>query len=160
MSRTLNIAELSNSIVQRFWRMATKAEGCWGWSGTKTQFGYPMLWVGEEIGSHPAHRLSLMIHGDFPEVGQIAMHSCDNPGCVNPSHLSWGTYKDNTADKFAKERGNLPRGSCHWSAKLTEEDVRTIRQTTQWTHGQLAKYYNVSDGTIRRIRLRESWAHV
>lgn len=34
----------------------------------------------------------------------VAMHSCNNPRCVNPSHLSWGTQSRNI--KQAYKDGN------------------------------------------------------
>ena len=44
-----------------------------------------------------AHRLVLFsIHGPPPdEDTNVAMHTCHNPGCLNPHHLVWGTPKDN-----------------------------------------------------------------
>ena len=45
-----------------------------------------------------AHRLILLsIHGPPPdEATNIAMHTCHNPGCLNPHHLVWGTSLDNS----------------------------------------------------------------
>lgn len=44
-----------------------------------------------------AHRLVLFsIHGPPPdEDTREAMHTCHNPGCLNPHHLVWGSSKDN-----------------------------------------------------------------
>ena len=36
--------------------------------------------------------------------GMVVMHSCDNPRCVNPHHLSVGTQRDNMRDCAAKRR--------------------------------------------------------
>lgn len=39
--------------------------------------------------------------------GVVIMHSCDNPACVNPAHLSAGTQQDNITDMMRKGR-NVP----------------------------------------------------
>lgn len=52
-----------------------------------------------------AHRVSLALDGRDP--GPLdAIHSCDNPPCVNPAHLRPATTRENVADMIAKERGH------------------------------------------------------
>lgn len=56
--------------------------------------------------------------------GLCVMHSCDNPICVNPKHLSQGTWADNNKDRADKGRtvvSTLRR-------KLTKEDVEAIKK--------------------------------
>lgn len=46
----------------------------------------------------------------------MVMHSCDNPCCTNPAHLSLGTRKDNTQDMLNKNRG-VPWGGVGMKGK-------------------------------------------
>ena len=60
-------------------------------------------------------------------MGGVVMHSCDNPRCVNPEHLSLGTQKDNMADMRRKGRAANQAGAANGNAKLSDEDVQMIR---------------------------------
>lgn len=61
----------------------------------------------------------------------------------------------------ASENGLIPRGNQHWSTRLTEDDVRTIRQRgISESATQIAKAYGVTDGCIRDILKRRNWKHV
>lgn len=51
------------------------------------------------------------------------MHSCDNPCCVNPKHLSAGTWDENNKDRASKKRTVV--STAH--RKLTKEDVENIK---------------------------------
>lgn len=75
---------------------------CWEWMGGKTR-GYGRIAVG--LKTMTTHRFSYITHnGDVPK-GLHVLHSCDNPGCVNPKHLFLGTQKDNMDDMIKKGRG-------------------------------------------------------
>lgn len=91
--------------IDKFWKKVDKGnkDECWRWAGgTKTPKGYGMLDVNYK--KIYAHRVSYMIHfGEIPE-GLLVCHKCDNPGCVNPSHLWLGTHTDNLKDASVKGR--------------------------------------------------------
>lgn len=58
-----------------------------------------------------------------------------------------------------ERRESKSQGSKHCNAKLTEAKVRKIRASDD-TLEILAGRYGVSIGTISRVNLRQSWAHV
>lgn len=102
-----------------------------------------------------ANRVSCELrHG--PSPGLLACHSCDNPLCVNPNHLYWGTHAQNAADATARNR--RPVGSAMASAKLTEDKAREIF-VSPLSPKALAEMYGVHDETVRRIKKRTAWAH-
>lgn len=76
--------------------------GCWLWIARKDKDGYGLLRIDRRpIG---AHRISFRIfNGEIP-FGVSVLHSCDNPGCVNPEHLFLGTHTDNVRDTCNKKR--------------------------------------------------------
>jgi len=82
-----------------FWTKVKKTEYCWEWIGAKDSCGY-----GSFHGKERAHRISFkMFFGDIPN-GVEVMHSCNNPSCVNPAHLSLGTHTDNMRTMFKLRR--------------------------------------------------------
>lgn len=90
-------APLKERFYQSF--IVTK-RGCWEWSRGRSKDGYG---IGtNKIG---AHRLSWILHFDSIPEGLYVCHECDNPPCVNPSHLWLGTHKQNMEDKTSKGRG-------------------------------------------------------
>jgi hypothetical protein len=59
-------------------------------------------------------------------------------------------------------RGENARGENHWQAKLTEEQVRLIRELAamEYTHEELGEMYGVARAHITLIVNRKRWAHV
>lgn len=107
-----------------------------------------------------AHRISYEISaGKEIPPGVIIMHSCDNPQCVNPAHLSTGTSMDNCRDCIAK--GRNAKGERNGRARLTEEQVSEIRGLYNKAAGRtlhyLAKAYHVGHVTIWNIVRQISW---
>lgn len=95
-------------LVDRFWSYVDRRSEfeCWPWTGEVNGMGYGRLdvWSGGKRQRYLAHRLMLRFAGQPPAVGEVVMHACDNPICVNPGHLSVGTQADNLEDMRAKGR--------------------------------------------------------
>lgn len=131
--------------------------GCWLWMLGTNGDGYgSWRWRGRSIG---AHRLSWMLHfGPIPEGMQVC-HKCDTPACVNPSHLFLGTPVDNALDRQAKGRGPDTRGERHPLAKLSADDVRSIR-IASGTQAAIGLEYGVCQSVVSSIKRGERWSHV
>lgn len=141
-----------------FWAKVEKGEHCWIFTGCKDKWGYGQH--GIKARRIQAHRYSYALaNGPIP-AGKLIMHSCDNPPCVNPAHLSLGTDAENLADAVAK--GRATRITRH---KLTEDQVREIR-AAYWIRGrvsnsyELAEKYNVGVGAITGVTSGRTWGHI
>lgn len=144
----------------RFWQNVSFHDGeddCWEWTAGRS-YGDDVRgccrFRGERMAAHRA--AYIMGKGDIP-AGMVIRHSCDNPICVRPDHLSVGTHADNVADRVA--RGRSAVGSRNGRAKLTEDDVRKIRQelVKGVSRAALARLYSVDNAVIRQIDLGKTW---
>lgn len=133
--------------------------GCHNWKGARNRKGYGMIAVGKGR-SAVSHRISYQLYkGEIPQ-DFVVMHTCDNPGCVNPEHLKVGTHADNVADRQSKGRGT--RGETHSKAKLTEIQVLVIKEAYTSGHKQvdIANYFGVKHYNINQIVHGRSWKHL
>lgn len=81
-----------------------RTNGCWEWPFYRAKDGYGSAHY--EGKATQAHSLALIFDGKpRPQApNNQALHSCDNPPCVNPDHLRWGSAKDNVHDAFLRGR--------------------------------------------------------
>lgn len=99
-------ASLKRPFAERYGSKITITETCWTWSGSTDSKGYPQM--RHEGRLRFVSHLSLIASGREREHGRlVARHKCDNPGCVNPEHLEWGSQADNVCDMHERGRANL-----------------------------------------------------
>lgn len=150
-----NVSDSDLLKATLFNRCYLSETGCWEWNSHKRN-GYGLFYTDSKTQS--AHRVSYeLFHGPIP-AGLHILHSCDNPGCVNPDHLRAGTAKENMADREARGRRDV-RGEQVGTSKLTEEQVRQIKFSTV-APKDVAAQYGIRETHVWRIRTGRSWAHI
>ncbi len=93
--------------------------------------------------------------------GQQCRHLDGNPSNNRLYNLRWGTPRENFQDMVAHGRYNPPRGADHVHCKLSDCDVRDIRQLEgHLTHKAIADLYDVSRGLVSMTLRGEAHRHV
>ena len=134
--------------------------GCWLWNLSLYRHGYGKCYR-RLHGEGYAHRWSWVIHnGPIPGRMQV-LHKCDVRHCVNPEHLFLGTQLDNIRDMDRKGRRvrKGPRGEAARSAKLTAQQVVSIRQDSR-PASAISPEYGVQVSAINKVKRRATWGHV
>ena len=145
-----------SDIAERFWPKVRITPGCWEWTASRQTNGYGQIGVGTR--PHLAHRVSYELHyGDIPD-GLVVRHKCDNRLCVNPDHLLTGTAADNVRD--AQERGRLAYGERNRSTRLSEEQVREIRDLRGAPQKEVAARFGVTQAHVSNIQTGKRRSHV
>jgi hypothetical protein len=134
---------------------------CWPWKrGSQKEYG--VFW--HRRVKHKAHRFAAeLFYGPAPE-GSLACHRCDNKQCCNPSHLYFGSAKDNVRD--CKIAGRLVRemGAQRYNAKLTSAAVAEIKAgapTRRYGWGRMmARKFGVGPTAINNVIRGRRWKHI
>lgn len=141
------------------------ATPCREYRGKRTKDGYGRRgrvllhrWIVEQIEGRPL------------ELGEIVMHSCDNPPCFLYEHLSRATQSINIRDAMAKGRHRFVthRGESNGGGgKLIESQVREIKRRYRrgrshhpGNQAELAAEFGVSVSCIKKIVTDQLWSHV
>ena len=89
--------------------------------------------------------------------GLDACHGIKGKECNALENLSWKTRKENNFDDKIRD-GTLIRGTKHWKAHLSEEQVREIRNLRGIkTQEALGKMFHTSSRNINDIQQRNTW---
>jgi hypothetical protein len=141
-------------------RFMTKIEiqenGCWIWKSHIGQNGYGRFGFNGKV--YECHRLILEEKLGRPIHKKLdTRHLCGVRACCSPDHLEESTRKENMADM--KIHGTHLCGEKRWNAKLTDNDIRAIRQDIR-PNPEIAKSYGVCAKTISTIKLHASWKHI
>lgn len=158
---------MMQNVAERLQAHSHVAEtGCRLWDGAVVR-RYGAIQVDGKL--RRAHRVAYeLANGPIPE-GMYVCHSCDNPLCIEASHLWLGTADDNAKDCIAKGRttkgrmtGPVKIGVDSPRAKLNDAAVAAIRARHAGgdSAAVLAREYGVATSTIHRAVSRKFWTHV
>jgi len=147
----------NKSYPERFFDKVTKTDTCWLWTGcTNGRYGY-FRYLSKNI---LAHRYSYLLHFQILPPKLLVCHTCDNPICINPSHLFLGTHRDNNMDALIKGRrkplaknwGNIPKNRALTNEKVIEIKKRLLAKNNS-SFNQIALELNVKIYTVQKIHM-------
>jgi hypothetical protein len=160
-------------LHNRFWSKVDlenrSGDDCWLWRGAKNTLGYGHFVITRN-GKHEypnASRIAYLLeHGEIDDSLNV-LHSCDNPLCVNPSHLFLGTDRENIIDSCNKGRWDhkefpQQRGQLNQRAKLSDNDAFIIKVREFFGEKQtwLAAEYGVQSPAIWKLCHGRCWNHL
>ena len=132
--------------------------GCLEWQGAHTPFGHAQVRFRGKL-YLVSHVVWMLVHNVILEKGSCVLHTCDNPPCIEPSHLFLGDRKVNAEDRAAKGRSANSKGENNPNSRLTESDVRDIRDRSDAGESltSLADEYHISVVMVSNIHHRKNW---
>lgn len=104
--------------LSRFWEKVQilGPDACWPWLAARSSEGYGSFGFQGRVLT--ASRLAyIFTKGEIPDDLDV-MHSCDNPPCCNPAHLSPGSRSRNMKD--CADRNRIYRRSSKLSAETLD----------------------------------------
>lgn len=150
---------LSERLALELIRVLPK-DKCIEWSGAKTSDGYPMLTTDGKQVLVTRYVKAITDEIPMPPSSIVCRHTCDNPPCINPEHLIWGTMKDNSQD--AIQRNRTARGQRLPQSKLTDVDVVEARALFLQTDSLLAvtTKYGLGNNAATQMLTGKTYSHV
>ena len=158
MSKANTTARQHYNLQDLLSRSKRMPSNCIEWQMSTNQYGYGRIQVGGKVQQVTRVVLKLVTNNDGNNL--LALHSCDNPPCINPDHLRWGTQLDNMQDAVNRNRKPDSAGELNGRAILTEKDVFYLRSLPKPNVSEIAKHYGVSYNAIYRLLKGFSWKHL
>jgi len=139
--------------LERFWAkvdlwFGITDEDCWEWKAFLNAASRGKFWINGR--DHFSARVAFAIRNGTLPSG-LACHTCDNPRCVNPSHLYDGNEKTNRQDAIARGRIGVLKYHCRHGHAFTPENTgwswdkiesKYRRVCRQCYRGFTKKYYD------------------
>jgi HNH endonuclease len=135
---------MHEDVAKRFWSKVDKRgpDECWPWTaGTAGKGGYGRFRMGDK--RVQASRVAWEMEHGRPLPPELdALHSCDNPPCVNPAHIWPGTAADNVRDAVAKGRApQFEKNALCQRGHLIETSAQGGRRCRVCMHAAQRRWY-------------------
>ena len=163
-------SQIKDSDIARFWAKVKKGKPneCWEWQaacfknrrGEESYGNFTIYKFTERSNYTGAHYFSYWLHNKRDPHPYLILHTCDNPKCVNPSHLKLATIQTNARDAARKFKMNQGEGVR--TAKLTRKQVVLILNRVKGGESiaSIARELSMAWSSIQKIVIGQSWKHV
>ncbi len=136
---------------------------CWYWTGSKDTNGRPVMRLPGSRKILAVRRVILEIRDVCMREGDVATTSCNNPLCVNPSHVIRMNRRQ-LITRAAKTTGYARRPtrnakiaqSKRKASRFTQEQIDEIRNSPE-SGRAVARRLGCNQSTIQAIRANEVW---
>ena len=101
------------------------------------------------------------LENGYIDSNKVIMHSCDNPKCINPNHLSLGTVLENVIDRTNKDRGQ--KGEQNGGTILTDEQVHEIcklLESNLMSRCDIISKFGITKSILGKIARKITWLHI
>jgi hypothetical protein len=115
MSDLTGWRRLLKQQAKRFWANTRRVGRCREWQGALDKDGYGKFTINSRTENNEhglrrqkhvrSHRAAYELSKGPIPTGMYVLHSCDNPACCEPRHLSVGTQRENR--RQASRRGRI-----------------------------------------------------
>ena len=143
MTEVSSLPGVNVQIKERFYKYVNKTEDCWIWIAAKDRNGYGRFWFSEQM--RLAHHIAWLLEDKRPT--SYLRHKCNNPSCVNPTHLLEGTHADNMKD--------IALSGTHGNRKVDPTEAIHLRRKG-WTLTQIGDRYGASKQAVRAAIIRHT----
>ena len=143
----------SDDFQDRLWSHISDIDekDCYNCDLAQNKGGHCQIQVGKRMVL--AHRVSLYIATKKHPLNLKACHRCNNPKCINPDHLYWGTNSQNMIDMVMA--GNHPK------QKISAEQALEIRDYDgPLSQKKLGEKFGINQQTVSKIKSGKSWTHL
>lgn len=128
---------------------------------TRERGGYLRVCIEKKV--YSVHRLVAVAFLPACPTKPYVNHIDGNKANNRVENLQWVTHSENISHAYSTGLSTPKRGSSNGASKLTEDQVRTIRQ--KYASGgvrqvDLAAEFGCNQHNISLIIRREKWAHV
>ena len=118
--------DVDDRLIRRFeCKFMENSNGCWEWCSSKNYKGYGRMTIKfkNKFICPQAHRISYIIFNSPIPHGMTVHHICNNKWCVNPSHLTLLTEKENRELSGCYSSINKRKTHCIRGHKFTNENT-------------------------------------